>query len=790
MRIFLKNSLLIIASLSAISGFSCSDYPSNDAFRSTNFDANFLNYQVLSKFIYDLQIYNGGFQKENYRFDQNIEQWYNYCNKKVSKKDIYNTLYHHLDSNALKSNSFHIYLQKNKEASQYLSYLIGTNKNRYTDPKESKQDFEKQWNNFSDVEFNYNYYSEYEQKRTDPELCLPRVLGHINSCKDSFIRQRYAYQALVDAFYMEDSAQVNALFSKYFNTKNKTWLENSAQHYYALRGNHQQRNKLLLNCIINGFDKMARNIVLLNDDKKFNQSFANQLNDTTRSYYYFVKSVRNSGRSLSDLQELYKLNPNNKYLNFLINRELNKIEQWLGEEDLIVFDPKGNKTITTEMKQLLFNLDNDKKYAQKFLSFLETIQRNSKNSLFLDISKTYISYLLNKPTIDFNPENYKKEQNQYVQARIINLFLNFDKRVKDGGYQNELVYILENAHLINKREEEYRWWSDEKEPVYMKEQLARTFAKKLMEYPQKRGEAFLLSGSSELIQESYSYHSNLYHDIFYYANHTDIDLIMSEIRNKNKSSFEKIICTNESNYSYHYVFGYNGHKNLEEISTNYDTLKILDIKAMKYVQKDELESALKIYNTFPAWYWDKYFFDNPFLLDIGHTNNYDKADKTAYTKKEFLEQFIAYKNQLKKEPTNDLLNYYLANAYFSLTVNGKNWYMTQLGYSNSEIEDKQSEVMNFSQDIYENKALPLYKNVLKNTKNNNLRAITLMVLAHQSENELKNLPNTDKEILKTVYGNCDLYEQYLSVFQTNYKPTISMPDRKKTLVGFMNFDVI
>ena len=126
----LKNKLLfvIICFGFHVSTWSCSEYPELNAYRNTNFDADFLNYKVLSKFIYDKQEYNGSMNKEDYKFEQNIEQWYRYCDSKtVSKKDIYNALYVKLDSNALKANSFYQYIQTRKEANQYLSYLLKIN---------------------------------------------------------------------------------------------------------------------------------------------------------------------------------------------------------------------------------------------------------------------------------------------------------------------------------------------------------------------------------------------------------------------------------------------------------------------------------------------------------------------------------------------------------------------------------------------------------------------------------------------------------------------------------------
>ena len=211
---------------------------------------------------------------------------------------------------------------------------------------------------------------------------------------------------------------------------------------------------------------------------------------------------------------------------------------------------------------------------------------------------------------------------------------------------------------------------------------------------------------------------------------------------------------------------------------------------MKYIQQDKLVEALKIYESFPEDYWNTYFQDNPFLLDIGNTHNHRNIDKVAYNKKEFLKQLIHYKQALRKTPNDPLLNYYIANGYYALTINGKFWYMVASGYSYYTQEENINKSDVDSKFFYFKRALPYYLNVIKYSKDSKLRVLALMIVYRSSPEFVKGISASDKTLLDEVNGNCDLYGQYVNHFENQYKPTIVIKQSSKVLKGFVNFDRI
>src|ERR1035437_954360 len=183
-----------------INSFSCGYYPYDNEFRTTSFDANFINFNELNAFSFHSEYLNGDISLEKYNWEQNIDQWYKYCNSKsVLKADIFSALYKKSAFDSQK-NSFIEFIKNNKkDAFLYLKELLNLDSVKQDFSKEAREEFKKRWDVFSinDHYFPYDTLFASVSKAFD----YPNVKENIKKCTDPFVKKRWAYQAIISAFY-------------------------------------------------------------------------------------------------------------------------------------------------------------------------------------------------------------------------------------------------------------------------------------------------------------------------------------------------------------------------------------------------------------------------------------------------------------------------------------------------------------------------------------------------------------------------------------------------------------
>lgn len=755
--------------------FSCGYSPYENEFRVVNFDANFLPYKELNAFVLSAEYLNGSILNEKYNWEQNITQWLSYCHSpSVKYNDVYKALYQN-SGEELHANPFVVFIKNNKpEAYFYLKELLGL-EIHVVEKQEVNTLFKDKWESFAKDEYYYeNSVAGFSP--SSPEFDFPIVDENIAKCKDTFIQKRWAYQAIVTAFYQSDNEKVKALFNTYFTRKNRTWIDNSAQHYFALVS--ENTTELLLECVEHGYDKLTRNIELLHYQENFTEDFANSLEPTLRSYFHFVKSVRKYGPALPQLEKIHQLNPENKYLNFLINREINKIENWLLTPQVVsknAYFFYQNKEENAHQE----NLQNDIKYANQFLKFLNSIQKTEKNALFLEISSSYIRYLLGEKNIVFNPEKFKQNSAQYVQARVVDFMLNFKQKSQSGDYKKDLLFIFSQVNKIENIESENHYWNDEEiTSGYMREQLARNLGLFMTQFKGFSAEGLLLTAKSDLPQNNYSpfYGQSFYVNLYEKASVQDCFDIVKIIDDKTSDPYIQFLQKDDIDHEkIHYCNEYVGTK-----SGDFDKIKILDIAAQKEVSKGNFTNAIAIYETFPKKYWENTCEEMPFVLNVYNAKNAYEKTNQYFNKLTFLKQFVVYLNWLKTHPKDAQVHYYIANAYYALTQTGCFWYLSKPYNYSDNLEDA------IIQNQYKKSAFHFEK-ILQLSKDENLLATSIKALDWIGQLNQKNLSKENKSLLLDVRENCDLYCSYLNALSKNYKSDFGQAIPAGRLTGFQNF---
>lgn len=730
----------------------CGDYYNANEVRVTNFMDNALQFNDLTKYVFTTDFYKDDYtMSTGESVDLNVEQWFAYCkDKNVKRKDIYDFLYISSSDDIIKkkvllsTNTFLQSLKNNQEALDYLFLIKRT----------PTYDFKTTWDDFGSGEYRSYYYG--GGTLTYPTLQFDSLL---NLTKDDFLKRRYAYQSLIAHFYGDasDPKLILKIFDTHFKNGEKDWLYYSALHYaaYVMPNEDEMR----LDCIINGSDKQARNIELLYASPTFESFLANEKDPVKRSYLLAIRAMRTMGPCLADLKEIYRLNPKNIYFNFLLNREVNKIEDWILTAEFTSFTPYIDFKWWNTESQVARNYKKDLLYTNAVLDFTSQL-KGTNNKMFLTLVNSYLNYVLHRPeraVALLNDPKLYTDPTLRIQARTIALLIRLYSKTMNSEVENEICALIKLS------------------PSYeFRNQLIRSCAALLFKMPAYRAKSFLLLSQSWYPIEYYG--NDIYYNLNDHASVKDIYEILSIINKPNKSPLETFISMYNDNM-------YSWEKSMVEKRIAYDTLKMKNLIAMKHMNADELEKALAVYNTFPDSYqWENYF-DDPFTFSIFDGHNHSKADKIGYTKKQFLEKLIGYKKELILKPNDPLLNYYVGNAYLSLTWFGKNWYMSDIGWSMHEHKFRNKKMNQFDRNYYEfARAIPYIKKAAANTSDKRLQTLAKLNLAYCYANlknkKIKDLLDTDtREYYTEVKLNCDVYVQYLNhyrIVDEHYVPVVKL----------------
>ena len=261
---------------------------------------------------------------------QNIEEWQTALaadpsvksTKTVIPKDIQTVLYNldpddffrKMDGDSLRNNTFIQAISASKSLMAYLNFAkICEQLMNFTDP----------------------WAEGYGEGKDEISLLRYSKMGDSvvkNTATSPFVRERTAYQMVKMAHYLGDTARVLALYKQFFaETASKSWVVGSASYYYAVaHSNPFEQNYLLSKTFENSIDK--RWLSLRNFDQSdsiLRGSLALTRNVHERATMLTLPILTNEGRTLPDLEKVYALEPKNPLLSMAIQREINKLEDWI-----------------------------------------------------------------------------------------------------------------------------------------------------------------------------------------------------------------------------------------------------------------------------------------------------------------------------------------------------------------------------------------------------------------------------------------------------------------------------
>lgn len=472
---------------------------------------------------------------------------------------------------------------------------------------------------------------------------------------DEFLKERYAFLILRNYFYKDNSKEVIRLYNTYFAKKINTilglWAFNYRSSYFE---NKAYRNYLLSKILTTA--KYKPYIILQNYDWDLTEeTLSLAKNNEERSVLFSIVNLRNPGPCLEEIKNIMRLSPNSMFGGFLIGREINKLEDWIYTPQYTNYGPSisfGHKIDWNNYEESKKeNLKKDILYLRHFRNFLISIY-----------SKT------------------SGEQKDYVASAIAHLAF-MDNRIDLGKKYTSMISNNANSSIQMQKNIQLALLSlrqDDLKSKIVQEQLAVHFnvvedlAKKDSSLHKCLYSLYLIA-SKEFLKRGNAAYGGLFSLKSYVKNQNrlpknfscieyfdknatikDIDHLIQLKEKKNKTSFEKFICSG---------------------TTSLDVNLLKDVKGTIAFRNDNLELANKVFLSIPKDFWEKnsvfkkYLNEDPFNPKILQKNKDRKYDY-RFNKAQFVTKLI----KLKKLNTA-ASNLELAHAYFNVSFFGNSWMM-------------------------------------------------------------------------------------------------------------------
>lgn len=727
MNRFLVFTALFLSSIYKVSA--CGYSPYGEDVRYSLFNPNYFNYNQYYGFYYNDYIWGESplvdGDEDKIIYESNIFDWYNYTKKQVSIDEIasFNNNLTLTDIHEYSTNKFLKYLYENKkhDVIRYLTFAKKCeNFNAYSD--------DNQWER--DAKNPHNAVAPFEEE----------LFKAYKNEKSSYLKRKYAFQCIRFAYYNDDQYLRETIFNETFRNTKKDYL-----YYWSLyfncfsktrNGNYNDIAELFANCPEKAFASQFYFI------REFNLNKALQFAATPeqKGNLYAYASARNVGKNLENLKLIYQNKPKFKTLDFLLLREINKIEDWVytpyytnyspSIEERDYYDESDQSKITTQ--SLRNRSDKDRIYAKEVLDFVNQC----------DISKVE------------NP----------VLWKAVKIQLLFITRQYDQGLS--AIKEFETRH--------------QKERVFPEIQMIKALC---LTARQSKGKAVILPEVQSIIENNKNtrrfifalgreleFKGNLLEGMALISS-SDHDYYYDDEYNANDVEWRgnRLLTTSNLDVFYTYFdyldFVYSAHdlqiiinklnvmpsaqkKNFIYASLLKDKNYLTDLLGTKYIREERLIAALGAFRSLDKQYWednynawerDKYnesmlFDENPFYT-IKYTEDFiPHKDRYFVNKLSVTEHLIAYLKLANDTKRKDCDYYYflVANCYLNMSDMGNSWMMrrfeTHTNYYGSDNEYLNESFIDNLEYRTRTKTIEYYNLAYENSKSDKFRALCLRMI--------------------------------------------------------------
>jgi hypothetical protein len=734
--------------------FSCGYSPYGEDVRYSLFLPEYFNYADFKAFWYNSESFGFDYEYQN-QYESNVEDWYSFAKKQVPIDDINECLntYKLTDISSSSSNKFLQYLYKNKlnNVIQYITVAKkceDVNSFEYDDPWERG-----------------------EAKKIDITPFLNKLQQLIDKEKSNYLERKYAFLTIRTAYYNGNHNLISNIFEKHFSNGKKDYL-----YYWALYFNSfANANSSVDIANIMAYSSEKRYACYYYFHDKFNLqnalTYAKTKQEIANVYVY--ASVQRLEPNLDYLKIIHENSPKSRILDFLLLREINKLEDWIYTPYYTNYLPsiefatywwnESPETIYSTQK-LRERSEKDRLYSQQVLEFVNTV----------DVSK-----------VD-NPSLWKTAQIELLLMTknynaCIKKINEFDKKISNENI-NVLLEKIKALCIISNQEVGKAIIKEEAKSIILKyindERFLFSLGREL-EFRNNLPDAMaLIAYGNQKVENRYDYYTNSiewqgnrlktsgnlkyfyeyfdYLDFVYSAN--ELQIVINKLNTTIDDNFRKTIYSQllkDKNY-------------------------LIDLLGTKYIRENRLTLAEKTFKSLEKKYWDEnynswerdkyeeyYAFDkNPFY-DLKHTESFiPHKDKFIVTKLSVTQHLIKYL-KIANNPKNIYRDYYyflIANCYLSMTQYGNSWMMRRYNSTSDFNQGNNESYIDEIEYRNGNQAQKYYHLAYKNAKTDKFKALCLRMEDYAKDNVSSNF-----EKLKKAYpnyyndlSNCDNLEEFFN----------------------------
>lgn len=675
----MKRLVIFTAALLSSLFSACGFYPYGEDIRFYFLNPDNFSYQDYSSFYYSSLSFEQN--SETLHSDQDNEKlWRKYCNNKILLSDISIVLkdFSFSDIQGNSNNPFltYLYSQKDTEAIDYLKFAKNC----------------EYFNTWQDDPWERNVNIAVGKRAA----LMKKAISLAEKSSKSQIKKRYAFLALRLAFYNRDMKSIQKVYSQYFSVDRL----NDVIDVWALYFNAiSEKNKALQNLY---FAK----VFAASPEKRFVswQYFSSKVpikdvlsfarDRKTKANVLLLYGINNPDKNLENIKDIYTENPKFDGLNFLLYRELAKLEDWIFTPYYSLFSSSikdaeywENDFEKENLLTILERTEIDRRYAGELLKFIDSVDFSKiENPHFWKYVKTELLFMTKKYSeCIYQISELEKSlpvgdsmRNNIEIIKALALFANqsYGNAKIPEITKNIIIKNKNNKHFIFAlgRELEYLGNSDDAALLY-----ASLDATDIKNYDGYNFVYFKSLKNSNLTYYNYYYNYFDYLDAVYSPE--QLQSFISKIENL-KSSPDLF------------------YKNFYQI-TQAEIDALYDLLGTKYIRKNNLKLASNTFNKLGEKYFDaqyslweregknssaKIFAKNPFFYlkftpDFIPEKEHFRVNKISITRK--LIEYLA-KADNPKEKNRDYYYFVVANCYYNMSQYGNAWMMRRYALSSAD----------------------------------------------------------------------------------------------------------
>ncbi len=390
----LKRCILLLIHLTSLTTIlACGPYyPQGEDLRFSLFEPEvygFYNYTSFYYSAHSFRSYEDFFSGADGKCE-NIAMWELRCTGDVKEEDIMEAVYessYSIDTKNITNTFVKHLLNEDIAGYEYLKFAWQCSS--------SNQFLQDPWEkNYGSIQFRTNL--------------IEQAVDKARKASDKGLKKRYAFLAIRASYYDENWKLINELYETYFsNNKNKTIIDRWATFFKAI-AEEDYLNSLVYaaKTFQDTPDKRFRINQIFNPKNGWKSAICLAKTNEEKEAIWLLEGISKHKDATESIKAILNLNPKSNSLKFLVQREINKLEDWILTPYFTEFQPSLYRLVDQEIwesvkdpvpytsdhinKQVL----KDRAQANNLLVLLNSNSsiRNSRDSYWLSV-KSNLLYL-------------------------------------------------------------------------------------------------------------------------------------------------------------------------------------------------------------------------------------------------------------------------------------------------------------------------------------------------------------------------------------------------------------